>query len=362
MIKEKVSANQFFLLLYLSLLSTVFMYLSSSHIKIAQTDTLLRPLIFVVVSLVVSVPTFFVLKKHTQLKANRQFIPETKFLKCVACVYAVVYFFSILKTVARFDLFASSELFPNSDMTVFLVLLIVACAVLSFLGLGALSRAAGIFTFLVCASTVFVMLSLSNEVDLLNFTPVFKNGFNNFLKDGLIFAVQATEIGTIIMFLPDIKGDTKKTYIRWIILSALSFSVIFFFVIGSLGAFADTQLFPTYTAVSLASFGLIERIDALETAIWILCIVEKIAFYFLICIKALRYAFKGVSKRITAILTIFSVSAVITLVSYNIEKFGFLSEDLLTVVLFLLSAVILPAVVYFYIRRVKPSDKIQESI
>lgn len=362
MLKEKVSANQFFLLLYLSLLSTVFMYLSSSHIKIAQTDTLLRPVFFVFLSILVSVPTFLVLKKHGELKVNRQYIPKTRFLKFIALIYAAVYLVSILKTTARFDLFASSELFPNSDMTVFLMVIVVVCAVLSFLGLGALSRSAGVFAFLVCVSTLVVMLSLTDEVDFLNFTPLFENGIGEFFKEGFLFAVQATEIGTIIMFLPDITGDVKKSFIGWTLFSALSFSLIFFFVVGSLGAFADTQLFPTYTSVTLASFGLLERIDALETAIWILCVVEKLSFCFLVCIKSLKYAFSGVSKKRISVAIAGAVSVVIAFVSYDIENFAFLSADILTVALFSLSAVILPLVVCIYIRKVKPCDKIQENI
>ncbi len=362
MLKEKVSANQFFVLLYLSLLSTVFMYLSSPHIKIAQTDTILRPLVFAFVSFLVSIPVFLVLKKHIELRDAHKYIPSTKPLRVMAFVYAIVYLISILKAAARFDLFASSELFPNSDMTVFLVSIIVACVCLSSLGLGALARGAGIFAFLVCASTGFVMLSLISEVDFLNFTPVLENGVGVFFEEGLIFAIQATEIGTIIMFLPEIKGNIKKSFTLWTIFSALTFSLVFFFVVGSLGSFADTQLFPTYTSVTLASFGLIERIDALETAIWILCVVEKISFYFLVTVKALKYAFGKTDKRKISIITGVTVSVLIAFVSYNIERFSFLSADVLSIVLFVLALIILPVVIYFYIKRVKPCDKIPENI
>lgn len=362
MLKEKVSVNQFFALLYLSLLSTVFMYLSSEHIKIAQTDALLRPVIFVVVSFVVGVPVFLVLKRHTRLTVEHKYIGESAVLRVVAFVYGVVYVIGILKAAARFDLFASSELFPGNDMTVFLVVILCACALMSGLGLGALSRGAGVFAFLVCITTLFVMLSLWSEVDLLNFTPLLENGVGAFLEDGLIFAVQATEIGTIIMVLPDLKGNVKKAYIIWTVLSAVTFSLVLFFVIGSLGAFADTQLFPTYTSVTLASFGLLERIDALETAIWILCIIEKISFYFLVAIKAFSYAVGCASRRTITFILCAVVCVVVVLVSYNIEHFAFLSADVLSVVLFLVAVVVLPWVAYFYIKRVKPCDKIPENI
>ncbi len=362
MTKEKITANQFFLLLYLSLLNTVFMYLSSQSIKISQTDAVLRPIFFVAISFVVFVPTFLVLKRHINLRENRQYIKESLFLKIIAVIYAVVYFVSILKTVARFDLFVSIELFPNADMTIFIVLIVGVCAVLSFLGIGALGRAATVFAFLVVASTIVVMASLTDEIDFLNFTPLFENGIIEFSKECLLFACQATEIGAIVMLMPEIKGDIKKTFKWWSVLSGISISVIFFFVIGVLGSFADTQLFPTYTAVTLASFGLLERIDALETAIWIFCVVEKLALFFFVVTRALKYSFKNISEKIIAIAVTGVVSIIMSIVSYDITKFRFLSSDILAVALFIIVTIILPVCLYVYMKRVKPVEKYQESI
>lgn len=362
MVKEKVSANQFFMLLYLSLLNTVFMYLSSDGIKIASTDTILRPVVFLLVAFAVYVPIGLIIKHHSQLTSKRLYIQKTTFLKILAFLYAAIYFISILKSLARFDLFVSSELFPNSDMTIFIVIITLTCAILSLLGLGALSRAAGVFSALVIISTVLVMVSLRSEINFMNFTPVFENGLLDFSKEGLLFAAQATEIGTIIMFLPEIEGNVKRAYSRWVVFSSISVALIFFFVVGSLGAFADSQLFPTYTAVTLASFGLLERIDALETGVWILCVTEKVAFYFLVVSKAVNYTFKKLSRKVIAIGAGALVSVIISFVSYNIKRFSFLSSDILSVTLFLLSTVILPITIYVYLRRVKPCEKTEANI
>ncbi len=362
MVKEKVSANHFFLLLYLSLLSSVFMYLSSSHIEIASSDALLRPIVFIALSFLFFIPTALILKKHNELKSQNLYVPPTTTLRLVAFVYALVYFTGIIKAVARLDLFVSSELFPNADMTVFLVAIIAVCTGLSFLGIGALSRAAAVFIVAVILSTLLVMLSLYKEIDFLNFTPLFENGTLHFAEECLIFSMQATEIGTIVIFIPEITGNIKKKFIGWSIFSGLSFSAVFFFVVGSLGAFADTQLFPTYSSVTLASFGLLERIDALETAIWVLCVVEKISFYFLVTVKTLKYSFKGVSGKALSIICAIAVSLIIMFVSRDILNFAFLSSNPLSVILFTVSVAVLPMILYLYIKRVKPCEKIQENI
>ncbi len=337
------------------------MYLSSPKTKIATTDAVLRPVVFIILSLIFAIPSFFIYSKHKELQQNRLFISKNTPFKVIAVVYAIIYFIGILKAAARFDLFVSTELFPNADMTIFLSGMLIACVVISFTDIGALSRSATVFVGIVILSTVFVMFSLADNVRLLNFTPVFENGLPRFFEDSLLFTMQATEIGTIIMFLPEIKGDVKKNFVKWSIFSGLSFSLILFFVIGSLGEFADTQLFPTYASVTIATLGLIERIDALETAVWILCVIGKISFFFLVVIKSLCYTFK-VSKYVVGGICCGATIIFITFISSNIERFYFLSSEILTAVLFLMSVLILPLIILIIMKRVKPCEKQEDSI
>lgn len=356
MTKTTVSAPQFFSLIYLSVLSSAFMYISSSKVEIAQTEALLRPLVFTAVSIIAAIPSYFVYKKYNQGLLQRD-VFNTKLMKAVSAVYAVAYFIGALRVAARFDLFASSELFPGTDMTWFMIALVVICAMLSTLGLGALARASSIFVFIVVCATGFVMLSLLGEIDILNFSPLFEGGVLKFFGDSLVFAVQATEIGAIILFLPEIKGNLTKHYIWWSVLSGLSFVFILFFVIGSLGAFADTTLFPTYTAVTLAEFGLLERMDALETAIWILCVVEKLSFYILIIMKSIGRIFPKVPKKAVITVIAVAVSGVIMFVSGNLEKFEFISYMPLVAGVYIVAVILLPVLIIISERRVNAREK-----
>ena len=338
------------------------MYISSAEISISQTETLLRPIVFIVVSILSGIPILFVYKKLKNSETIKKDFTDSAFYKMIAVVYTLVFLFGIIRTAARFDLFASSELFPGTEMTIFIIVLIVVCALLSLLGLGALSRAGSIFTVVVVTATSFVILSLVDEVDFLNFTPLFEDGVPNFLWDSLLFALQASEIGAITLVLSQLKGNVGKNYILWAVFSGLSFSVILFFVVGTLGAFADTQLFPTYTAVTLAKFGLIERMDALETAIWILCVVVKISFYILITVKCLKKVLVKVSEKILRIAVCVALAVIPAFVSDNIESFGFVSNNILTLVLYAVSVIILPCILLVYYRKVKPYEKISEDI
>ena len=358
MTKSSVSAPQFFALLYLSMLGSVFMYISSPEITIATAESLFRPVVFAVVSIIFALPIYFLCTKGN-LKENLQSEKKSKVYKGVALFYGVVYFIDALMTVGRFDLFASSELFPGTEMTYFLIGLVAVCVALAFCGIGALGRASAIFTLVVVSATVFASLTLSKDVDFLNFTPLFENGVGKFIIDSLTFSIQASEIGAIVIFFPEIKGNLKKHYILWSVLSAVSFSFILFFVVATLGAFADTQLFPTYTAVTLAQFGLFERLDALETAIWILCVVTKLTLYISAIVKCLCFVFSKFSEKITSVSVGVIITAFLVFISGNIMNFGFISFTPLVVGIYLVPVLVLPLILLIYnlVKRRKNNEK-----
>ncbi len=355
MAKDKISSKSFFLLLYLSLLSSIFMYLSSSQVTMSNTDSVFRPVVFVLLAFVFSIPTFLVIKNRQSDSVNNP--QKTKPLKVIAFLYACTYFLATLRTVARFDLFASCELFSGSDMTLFMVFLIAVCGLLSLLGVNALARSANIFSVVVILATVFVMLSLVSQVDLLNLTPLLEKGLFDFIEECLLFAVQASEIGTIILFLPDIKGDVKSGMKKWIVLSGLSFSVIMFFVVATMGAFSDTQLFPTYTAVTLGNFGLLERLDALETAIWILCVVEKITFYILIVTKSIKFCFDRLPVKYITTAVCGLIALIIFLISKDVEKFFLVVSKYIIFGVFFMGVIVLPLSLLILKRRGKLNEK-----
>ena len=358
MTKSSVSAPQFFAVLYLSMLGSMFMYISSPQITIATAEALLRPVVFAVVSIVFAIPIYFLCTKGA-LKEKLQREKKSKVYKGVALFYAAVYFIDALMTVGRFDLFASSELFPGTEMTYFLIGLVAVCVALTFSGIGALGRAGTIFTLVVVGATVFASFTLSKEVDFLNFTPLFENGVGKFITDSLTFSVQASEIGVIVIFFPEIKGNLKKHYILWSVLSALSFSFILFFVISTLGAFSDTQLFPTYTAITLAQFGLFERLDALETAIWILCVVTKLTLYISAIVKCICFAFPKLSEKITSVSVGVVITGFLIFISGNIKNFGFISYTPLVVGIYLVPVFVLPLILLIYnlIKRRRNNEK-----
>ncbi len=347
MTEQKVSSPQFLSLLFLSMVASVFMYISSPEVTVASMDSLLRPAVFAVLSIFAMIPVFLIRKKG-YLPFNCKSGEKRGFYVGLSVFYTVIFFVDALITLGKFDLFTSSELFPGADMTFFIVGVALVCGFVAVWGIGALSRASTVFAFLVTVSTAFACVALLKEVDLLNLNPPFEKGAADFLNNGFTFAVQATELGAVLIFLPDISGNLKKNFILWSVLSALFFALFFFFIMTTLGVFADTKLFPVYVAFSLAEFGLFERMDALEIGIWILCIVSKLTFYLIAIVKCLNFTFPKVKKIRISLGCGVILAVIIAFISQNINAFGFVSSKPLTAALYGLSSVILPWSCYAY--------------
>ena len=99
--------------------------------------------------------------------------------KILAVLYALFFLFVALLSVTRFDLFATSRLFPDSDFTIFLLIIIlISCAAAGF-GLEALGRLSGLAVLLVAVTLGFVIAVLLPRFEPLNFTPLFYDGDAN---------------------------------------------------------------------------------------------------------------------------------------------------------------------------------------
>ncbi len=339
---SKVTSSQYFSLLYLCMLGSVFMYISSTESAISDADALLRPIAFAIVTPALAVPIFLYYRKY---RVKESFVSEGNLVdKIVFAFYALIYFVDALITTARFDLFASSELFPGNDMRFFMVFLVVICAVISLWGFRGLTGGNVVFTVAIVLATGFAMLTLIKEIDFLNFNPFFEKGGAQFVSDSFMFTIQASELGSLFLVFPCLKGNVKKHFAAWTILGALSFSIIFFFVTGTLGVFADTQLFPTYSAVTLAEFGLLERLDALETSIWILCVVSKLTFYFILVTACVRRVYSRASAGVVVSVITLLLCVLISFISGDVKKFGFATATPLVVAVYIIPVLVLPLV------------------
>ena len=203
--QTKVTTFQFYSLLYICSVVAAFMFVSTTLIDLGKTDAVFFPIVFGVLSLITIIPTFTFNSKsngESVLVATRK--KNKLFSNLLALSYIVLVFILLLRTLARLDLFVSSEIFPENTMTFLIVSIVIVSVVLSLLDIGALSRAATIFLIMVILSVSVVVISALNNIETVNIVPLFMNGEMEFIKQAVSYSVFFPESACLILFLSNI--------------------------------------------------------------------------------------------------------------------------------------------------------------
>ena len=108
---------------------------------------------------------------------------------------------------------------------------------------------------------------------------------------------------------------------------------------------------------NINSRSLKKRLDALETAIWILCIVVKLTFFIYIIVQSFSFSFKKINKH-RKIFSAFMggvIAVILIFFSGNIVRFSFVSSAAAAISVYVVPVIILPAILigvnFIYDRR-----------
>lgn len=322
----------------------VFLYMSNTSSLPGSSDSILRPIVFGALNIVLMLPMLFYVKIIGREDVFSFLERKSGLLsRIVAGLFCMSFLLGLTGTAARFDIFASSVMFYETDMSLFVAVMLLVCVIISGFGIGAMARSGVVFTILVSFGTLAVIVTaLLNGIDFLNFTPLFNETPREFFSDRFGFSYFCTELSALLVFLPRIKGNVKKTYFKWVLGSCTVMCALAFSIVGSLGAFANSQLFPVYAVSSVGGIGIVDRVDSLETALWMLCVVIKISFQLAVFKESFNRLFKTNSKRFAPLLASLFAAGVVFWVSYDIKRFAFLSDWRITVIPFAVLAVLIP--------------------
>ena len=357
--QTKVTNFQFYSLLYICSVVAAFMFVSTTLIDLGKTDAVLFPTVFGVLSLITIIPTFAFNSKsngESVLVATRK--KNKLFSNFLALSYIVLVFILLLRTLARLDLFVSSEIFPENTMTFLIVSIVIVSVVLSLLDIGALSRAATIFLIMVILSVSVVVISALNNIETVNIVPLFMNGETEFIKQAVSYSVFFPESACLILFLSNIKGNIKKGYFIYILLLVLSLAIVSFTVVGALGEFSNTQLFPAFAISSVGEFRVLERFESIQSSVWTVCIVAKTTLQIIIISNCIRHLFPKIKWWTPNALTGILATSFIIYISKGVTRFSFMSSQIWVTVTYILLVVALPVISLLVIIKKKRGEKL----
>ena len=358
--KGKISAFQFFTMLFLSRTLTTVTYLSSYTENIRLSDMLVQPFFRIIIGSIIMLPLYFLYRKNTEKNLLDIVNNKSKVLaKAFAIIFVVFFFYFTVVTIARLDLFAGTVVFPETDLTYILIFAIILCCYGAFLGFEALGRSSVISSAFVIPALIFIMFTLIKKVDFLNLTPLFYNGVTPVVKVAIDSVGQTVEYAIIALALPRVTGNVKKGFFIWLISQTFLMAVMFFFACTVMGNFASTQLFPFHTLASLADFAMFSRLDAIFTSVWIMCAFIKAGLLIYLQSDILTTYF-GKLKRTSYIVSIGVLTIVASLfISGQIKWFNFIDNSIIKIVLTLITVVLIPLLVLIFFRKEK--KKCEES-
>lgn len=350
--KGKISAFQFFTMLFLTRTLTTVTYLSSYTENIRLSDMLIQPIFRIAIGTAIMLPLYFLYKKNMDKNLLDMLSSKSKaFARVVAILYVAFFFYFTVVTIARLDIFAGTVVFPETDLTYILIFAIVLCCYGAFLGLEALGRSSVISIAFVVPALMFIMVTLIKKVDLLNLTPLFYNGVTPVVKVAMDSVGQTVEYAIIATALPRVKGNVKKGFFIWLISQTFLMAVMFFFACAVMGNFASTQLFPFHTLASLAEFSMFSRLDAVFTSVWIMCAFIKAGLLIYLQTDILTMYF-GKFKRTTYIIVVGLMTIFANLlISGQIRWFTLVDNSTIKIILTGVTVVLLPMIVLIFCRK-----------
>ena len=352
--KGKISAFQFFTMLFLSRTLTTVTYLSSYTENIRLSDMLVQPIFRIAIGTAVMLPLYFLYKNNGDKNLLETLSGKSKMIaRGISVIYILFFFYFTVVTIARLDLFAGTVVFPETDLKYILIFAIILCCYGAYLGFEALGRSSVISAVFVIPALIFIMLTLVKKVDFLNLTPIFYNGVMPVVRVAVDSVGQTVEYAIIALALPRVTGNVKKGFFIWLVSQTLLMAVMFFFACTVMGNFSSTQLFPFHTLASLAEFAMFNRLDAIFTSVWIMCAFIKAGL--LIYLQAdLFTTYFGKFKRTTYIIAIGILTIIANLfISGEIRWFNLIYNSVIKIILTIITVVLIPVFMLVFFRKGK---------
>lgn len=344
--KGKISTVQMFSVLFLSRIIALFTFMLPSASYIPSGDRILTAVPVMIFEFIYAAVLISTLRKNegkSIIEAAGTFSPFLS--KVLAVIYSLSFIIFAGIGTARFELFISTVIFPNSELTLMITILLLACFYASLKGIEAIGRASVIITAILGTSIVFILLSVTGEFSFSNLKPVFTEGLTPILGFSFYVSARAAELLTLHISAPVIKGNIKKMLFSWIVVFAVTCSIILLYLSGVTGEYGDDQIFPLYTLTVIAKFGIFERLDDILTGLWVLCCFIQVSYILSCCMLALSQGFGKIKKVPVAAVCTPGIFAVYILTSSTVTVFSEIISSQFFDIMFISLALVIPSAI-----------------
>lgn len=289
--KDVISAPQLFSLLFLCNVIIGITYNLPLAKSTNMWNHILSAVITFFVNIVLILPIFKLHKiSPTMTIADHCAVSFPRLGKVFLAAYALYYLFACCYVLSLFNVFVKDVVNPEISLFLLTLCVILAASYAACKGIEGLARAGSVILFLICAAVLFIVFALLPQIDPLNFSPLLQNDLPDTLN-GTIYLVSLSFFVPLAgVLVPFAKGNIKKALFATSASVYLLFIFVVVLVTGALGDYLKTQMFPIYTAASVAEIGVFRRLDAIYLGIFtsgLFITVAIFLFAFFLVVKKL---------------------------------------------------------------------------
>lgn len=288
----RITYRQLILLLALSRIIITITYLPALLEPPRNQNVWISELLFFPVQLIFALPVYLLWKRfpnQTIIQYSQNLIG--KLGKVIGILIFWYFLHSTAIFIGQFGLFMTSSVMPETPNLFLSSTLVLGCAYAVYKGLEVISRLSELFAPIVMLAIITVFFLLAKDMNLKILTPVLEKGIIPVTQGSIIYSSRTLEILGLAMLLPYLNNHQKT---KTVFIASFAFISIFFVIITlpvqtifGLEE-ASNRTFPFYSVVRLISIGdIIERIESVHMAIWVLGAFVKLAFYYYLIVLSL---------------------------------------------------------------------------
>lgn len=176
--------------------------------------------------------------------------------------------------------FMSATIMPRTPITAFHLLFLLVCTYAVIQGIRTIGRVSEFLTPLIFLTFSLVWITRGGDWNFERFLPVFElDLWKSIVENRQMLAFPFMETSAFLMIFPLVHdGKYVKPFLKGIVLSALTLSLVTFLTIGILGVVRASHLtYPLFTIAKEIDFGnFVQHVEATTTMFWIFAIFVKL--------------------------------------------------------------------------------------
>lgn len=322
MLQEKISRNQFAILVMMFTVGSSILILPSGLAAEAKQDAWIAALIAIAVGVaLVVLYTALGNRYSTMTLPEYSEIILGKWLgKMVSILYFAFFFLLSALVLRNIGDFLSTYELPHTPIAVTHIVFLLVVIMSIRLGLETFSRTAEFFFPWVIALIFVLLFAIAPQIELKNLQPIMGEGVKPIIRASIPFVGSPIlELVVFLMVIPAInrKQGGKMGFLTGYLMGGIVLFLVSIFTVLVLGVdVTSRKIYPSYTLAKQINIGnFIQRVEAIASFLWFITIFIKLSLSFYASAFCLAHILKLKDYRVV-IFPLAIIMLVLSLVAY----------------------------------------------